>query len=72
MNQKELGAILNEMYSNAPRGKQVTMIHLFGIKYHKEIQNFGIKEIVLEAGIRSTYSTEISKAINLAKYVKAI
>ena len=71
MGAKELGKLLNDMYQNAPRGEQVTMIHLFGIKYSADIKRSGIKEVVKEAGINSTYSTEISKAINLSKYVKA-
>lgn len=72
MEAKELGQILNDMYTNAPRGEQVTMIHLFGVKYSEEIRKCGIKEIVKESGIRSTYLTEISKAVNLAKYVRVI
>lgn len=72
MNEKELGAILSQMYNDAARGEQVTMIHLFGVKYHKEIKLVGVKEVIREAGISSTYSTEVSKAMNLAKYVKAI
>jgi len=72
MNAKELGKILKEMYDFAPRGEQVTMIHLFGVKYFQEIKQFGTREVVLQAGIKSTYSTEVSKAIKLAKYVKPI
>jgi diacylglycerol kinase len=34
------------MYDNAPRMEQVTMIHLFGIKYSDEIKNAGIKAVV--------------------------
>ena len=65
----ELGGILADMYKNAPKKEQVTMIHLFGVQYHEEIQQVGIREVVEEAGIHSTYRTELSKAIKLAKYV---
>lgn len=64
-----LGKILRKMYTEAPRGEQVTNIHLFGIKYSKEISNLSIKEIVQEAGIPLTYVTEVTKGVNLAKYV---
>lgn len=64
----ELGKILAEMYNNAKRKEMVTMIHLFGIQYHSEIQEVGIREIIDAAGIPSTYSTEVNKGVNLAKY----
>ncbi len=65
----ELGNILADMYKNAQKKEQVTMIHLFGVQYHEEIQQVGIREVVEEAGIHSTYRTELNKAIKLAKYV---
>ncbi len=67
---EQLGKILFDMYDNAPRKEQVTMIHLFGIKYSEEIKNAGIKEIVDASGIYSTYKSEVSKGVKLAKYVK--
>lgn len=67
----KLGNILKEMYDNAPRGKQVTTVHLFGIKYAKDIRNNNItpKEILTSACMQSSYQVEINKGINLAKYV---
>lgn len=65
----ELGHILLEMYKNAPKKEQVTMIHLFGVQFHAEILRVGIKEVIEEAGIHSTYRTELNKAVKLAKYV---
>jgi hypothetical protein len=35
---KELGDILADMYKNAPHKRLVTMVHLFGIKYHNDIR----------------------------------
>ena len=38
MSIKELGERLQDMYSNAPTGDAVAMIHLFGIKYTEQIE----------------------------------
>ncbi len=65
----ELGSLLEEMYSNAPKKEQVTMIHLFGVKYAEDIQKVGIREVIEQSGIHSTYRTELNKAVKLAKYV---
>lgn len=67
----ELGNKLKEMYENAPKGDSVTMIHLFGIKYADEISNnnHSRKDIIEKSGISSSYLTELSKGINLSKYV---
>ncbi|WP_347159411.1 HTH-like domain-containing protein [Pontibacter chitinilyticus] len=72
MTLRDLGQKLKEMYENAPRGEQVTMIHLFGVKFADSIKEVGVKEVIDEAGISSTYRTELNKAINLAKYVRPI
>ncbi len=65
----ELGKILADMYANAPKKEQVTMIHLFGVKYAEDVQNVGVREVIEQSGIHSTYRTEINKAVKLAKYV---
>ena len=69
---KELGQILTDMYENAPRKELVVMVHLFGVQYHEEIKEIGIKEIVEASGIPSNYTAEINKGVNLAKYVMPI
>ncbi len=68
---KELGEKLSEMYHNAPKGDSVAMIHLFGIKYSKEIKmsEFSNKDIAKAARIQESYGTEISKGVKLANYV---
>jgi hypothetical protein len=71
METSELGKLLRESYQNAQKTEKVTMIHLFGIKYAEEIKQCGIAEIIKEAGIFSTYRTELGKGIKLAKYVKS-
>lgn len=69
----ELGNILKEMYANAPKGQQVTMIHLFGIKYADEIRGEGItpKDILTSASMPVSYQVEINKGIGLSRYVVA-
>jgi hypothetical protein len=71
MTLNELGEKLHEMYSNAPKGDSVTMIHLFGIRFANEIKigKYSKKDIANAAKIQESYATEISKGINLAKYV---
>jgi len=68
----ELGKILANMYTNAKSKEKVTMIHLFGVKYHDDIRRVGVAQVIEESGISSTYKTELTKAVNLAKYVKPI
>lgn len=67
----QLGAILREMYQKAPHGRQVTKIHLFGVKYADVItrNNYSIKDIVSASGINISYTTEVNKGINLSEYV---
>ncbi len=65
------GQILKEMYNTAPRGTQVTHIHLFGIFYAEQLGNNQLdkKEILKTTGFAESYKTELAKGINLAKYV---
>lgn len=68
----ELGNTLRSMYENAPYREQSTMIHLFAIKYAKEIRGNGYtpKEILKVAQMPESYQVEINKGIKLAKYVE--
>lgn len=74
MNRMDLGLKLKEMYEGAPQGEAVAMIHLFGIRFAKEIRagGFTIKEIITASRINKSYATELSKGIKLAKYVRSI
>ena len=72
MDATQLGRKLSEAYTNAAKGEKVTMIHLFGIKYCDEILKCGVSEVIREAGIFSTYATELGKGIKLSKYVRAL
>ncbi|TLF44824.1 HTH-like domain-containing protein [Maribacter aurantiacus] len=71
---KELGQKLNKMYSEAPKGEMVAMIHLFGVKYANEIKKgkFSKYEIAKAANIPVSYAVEINKGVKLSRYVKAI
>lgn len=66
---EELAFILSDMYTNAEKGEKMTMIYLFGIRYHKEISNYTAKEVVKMAGMRISFHAELSKALRLARYV---
>jgi len=72
MTLNELGEKLHEMYSDAPKGDAVAMIHLFGIRYANEIKigNYSKKDIANAARIPESYGTEISKGVKLAQYLK--
>ena len=69
MTVNELGKTLEDMYENAPEGEKVTMIFLFGIKYQVQIKEVGVRQVIDQSGISSTYATELAKAIKLGKYV---
>lgn len=71
MTVSELGKILRDMYDDAPKGDQVAMIHLFGIKYAHEIKKneYKPKDILKSADMHESYQTEINKGIRLSKYV---
>ncbi|MNN11828.1 hypothetical protein D3C81_1248030 [compost metagenome] len=71
MNAQKLGKILSEMYHNAPDGKQVAKIHLFGVKYADIIHrnHYSVKDIVASSGIRSSYVSEVNKGIKLSEFV---
>ena len=65
----DLGNILGDMYQNAPKNEKITMIYLFGVKYADEVNEIGVREVIEQSGIYSTFKTELRKAVNLAKYV---
>ena len=68
----EAADTLREMYRNARKGEMLVQIHLFGIKYAKQLQGLSLSEVVSQAGLSSTYVTEVNKGRNLAKYVTVI
>jgi len=72
MNIEELSKILKDRYEDAPKRERVANIHLFGIEYAKTIEKYGFKisEIIKFAEMKKSYTTELSKGIKLAQFVK--
>lgn len=66
----ELANILKSMYTSS-RTDKTAMIHLFAVKYAKEIRDNEItpKEILKIAEMPDSYFAEINKGIKLSKYV---
>ena len=69
MDVAEAAETLRKMYREAAEGEKVVQIHLFGIKYARELQELSLRDVVSQAGLSHTYATEINKARNIAKYV---
>ena len=70
MTTNEAAQILSEMYMTAPEGDKTTQIHLFGIKYNRDLEGLPIQQIVDQSRIGHTYASEVYKGIRLAKYVE--
>lgn len=71
MNPAKLAEKLADMYNTARLGEAATMIHLFGIRYAKQLRTCGESPVAIakRARISESYGTEINKGINLARYV---
>lgn len=67
----QLGQILKQMYDTAPDKEKATSIHLFGIRYGKQIiaGSISAAEIVKASGLKDSFKTEVRKGVNLSKYV---
>ena len=69
----EASMILQKMYKEGlERGEAATSIHLFGIRYSKQLQGLSLEDIVGDAKLPPSYKTEIRKGMNLAKYVRIL
>lgn len=64
----EAATKLKAMY-NDPATDKAVAVHLFGVRYAREIDGMPLQEIAVRAGISKNYGTEIRKGINLARYV---
>jgi len=71
MTREQLGGTLRRMYDEAPSGEKVANIHLFGVKYIREIGGAGLTagDVVKASGLQTSYGTEVNKGMNLSKYV---
>lgn len=70
---KDLGDILRKMYDTADNKQQVVSIHMFAVKYGKVITEKDYKpaEIIKYSGLNESYSSEVTKGINIYKYLKS-
>lgn len=70
---KDLGDILRKMYDTADNKQQVVSIHMFAVKYGKVIAEKDYKpaEIIKYSGLNESYSSEVTKGINIYKYLKS-
>ena len=69
MNIDEAAKILRSAYRRAPERRQMTALHLFGIKYADELASMPLEQLVEKAGIRPSLHVELNKGRNLAQYV---
>ena len=69
METTEAANILLGMYRWAPEREKVTHIHLFGIKYARELASLSLADVLAQSGLPMSYVAEVNKGINLAKYV---
>lgn len=65
----KMSAILKEMYYRAPKGFQMTFLHLFGLMYYEKLKNLPVKKISLLATGKENLHVEIGKGMKLYGYV---
>jgi 5-methylcytosine-specific restriction protein B len=65
----DLATALRDARAQAPEGKVVVRIHLFGIRYAEQLRGVDVKALCARADVPLTYATEINKAMRLADYV---
>ena len=73
MSADELGDELRRMHDNAPEGMQMTSIHLFGIKYARQIERLGgnaCPNIYQRAGRKRGHTADLRHGIRLAEFVE--
>lgn len=70
--ENELASMLKSSYENAGSNMQVASIHMFGIAYGKYIiDKFSSSSIIEKAGLNKSYSTELSKGLNIYKCLES-
>ena len=73
---------LRSAYQKAPMGEKEVAIHLFGIKYARELRELKLLGVSMSDIVRkaqplgkskgANYAAEVSKGVKLAKYVKIV
>ena len=69
MTSEQLAAELRKSVEKAGYGERVVAIHLFGIRFSKDLKRRNTKEIAALAGLPESYGTEISKGAKLGSFV---
>lgn len=70
---EELGQFLSRMYNSPDVNNKTTAIHMFGLKYGKQIKrhNYTATALVGAAGINESYHAEISKGVRIFESIQA-
>ena len=69
MELQELADILSRWYRNAPNGRKIAMVHLFGIVYANEIGKSSNKVVLLSELRGHPYGDLVRNGVHLAEYV---
>ena len=69
MTEQQLIAELKAALADAKEGERVVSIHLFGIRFARELSGHNKERIAVAAGLGPSLKTEISKGAKLAPYV---
>jgi hypothetical protein len=70
MNVYEAAKCLDEMAQKGePIKRKATMVHLFGIRYARELEQLNLRDVVRISELDYSWVTEIRKGMNLAEYV---
>lgn len=69
MDIQEAAGLLRQMYDEAAERLTATSVHLFGIKFARDLDKLSSKKVADGAGISRTYFSEIDKGKRLAEYV---
>jgi len=68
----EMAAALKQCIADAPKGKEVVSIHLFGIRHAKTLEGIDLKRLAALAGESEAYGIELDKGRRLAEYVTVV
>ncbi|MGI3164863.1 HTH-like domain-containing protein [Pseudooceanicola sp. 200-1SW] len=73
MTRSTLVEALKALHVSFSEREKTVAIHLFGIRYAEELEDLPMSELNLvaeEAGLSSSYGTELRKMVRLSKYVE--
>ena len=75
MSLQHLADKLRAVWTAAPNGDRVVLMHLFGIEHAKDLGSLRLKELkalASHAGLSPEYGTELRKMVRLAEYVQIV